>query len=76
MDFELLSVPSNLLLNKLGKPSLYLSANMMIWGVISGATAASQTYGGLLACRFILGLIEAAYYVSEHSFMAEFMRLD
>jgi hypothetical protein len=36
---------------------------MVIWGVISGATAASQTYGGLLACRFIVGFIEAAYFV-------------
>ncbi|KAF5879025.1 putative mfs transporter protein [Botrytis fragariae] len=31
-------------------------------GVISGATAGCQTYGGLLACRFILGFVEAAYF--------------
>jgi hypothetical protein len=36
---------------------------MVVWGIISGATAASQTYGGLLACRFILGFVEAAYFV-------------
>jgi hypothetical protein len=58
------AVPSNMLLNKLGKPSLYLPSCMVVWGIISGATAASQTYGGLLACRFILGFVEAAYFVS------------
>lgn len=57
-------MPSNLLLNKLGKPSLYLPGCMVVWGGISAATAACQTYGGLLACRFILGFVEAAYFVS------------
>jgi MFS family permease len=57
-----MQVPSNMLLNKLGKPSIYLPACMVVWGIVSGATAASQTYGGLLACRFILGFVEAAYF--------------
>lgn len=55
-------MPSNLLLNKLGKPSIYLPTSMIIWGFISGCTGASQSYGGLLACRFILGFVEAAYF--------------
>ena len=59
-----MQVPSNLLLNKLGKPSLYLPTCMVIWGLISGLTAACQNYGGLIACRFMLGFVEAAYFVS------------
>ncbi|KUJ18379.1 MFS general substrate transporter [Mollisia scopiformis] len=62
VGYLLMQVPSNMLLNKLGKPSIYLPACMVVWGIISGATAASQTYGGLLACRFILGFVEAAYF--------------
>lgn len=66
-------VPSNMILNKLGKPSIYLPACMFIWGTISAATAATESYGGLLACRFILGFIEAAYFVrlphQRHGFM-------
>ncbi|QSZ28666.1 hypothetical protein DSL72_003165 [Monilinia vaccinii-corymbosi] len=62
VGYLLMQVPSNLLLNKLGKPSLYLPGCMMVWGVVSGATAACQTYGGLIACRFILGFVEAAYF--------------
>lgn len=65
-----MQVPSNLLLNKLGKPSLYLPTCMVIWGLISGLTAACQTYGGLIACRFMLGFVEAAYFVSELHLMA------
>jgi hypothetical protein len=38
---------------------------MIVWGIISGATAACQTYGGLIACRFMLGFVEAAYFVSR-----------
>lgn len=60
-----MQVPSNLLLNKLGKPSLYLPSCMVIWGVISGLTAACQNYGGLIACRFMLGFVEAAYFVRQ-----------
>jgi len=37
---------------------------MIIWGVISAATAAAQSFGGLLAIRFTLGFVEAAYFVS------------
>ncbi|KAB8300553.1 hypothetical protein EYC80_000713 [Monilinia laxa] len=62
VGYLLMQVPSNLLLNKLGKPSLYLPGCMVVWGIVSGATAACQTYGGLLACRFILGFVEAAYF--------------
>lgn len=35
---------------------------MIIWGGISAATAACQTFGGLIACRFFLGFVEAAYF--------------
>lgn len=51
-----------MLLNKLGKPSLYLPTCMIIWASVSGCTAAAQSYGGILAARFILGFVEAAYF--------------
>jgi hypothetical protein len=54
-------VPSNLLLNKIGKPALYLPTAMVIWGVISTSTAAAHSYEGLIAIRFFLGFVEAAY---------------
>ena len=57
-----MQVPSNLFLNKIGKPAIYLPAVMVVWGTISAATAAAQSFGGLLAIRFMLGFVEAAYF--------------
>jgi MFS family permease len=62
VGYILMQVPSNLILNKTGKPALFLPICMIIWGVISGATGACQNFGGLLACRFFLGFIEAVYF--------------
>ncbi|KAI1467839.1 MFS general substrate transporter [Daldinia caldariorum] len=62
VGYLLMQIPSNLFLNKIGKPAIYLPACMMIWGVISAATAAVTNFGGLIAVRFFLGFIEAAYF--------------
>jgi MFS family permease len=62
-----MQVPSNIFLNKIGKPALYLPTCMIVWGIISGATAGCQSYGGLVACRFMLGFVEAAYFVSPRA---------
>lgn len=56
-----MQIPSNLFLNKIGKPAIYLPCCMIVWGMISASTAAVKTPGGLLAVRFFLGFIEAAY---------------
>ncbi|KAH8196116.1 hypothetical protein TruAng_009715 [Truncatella angustata] len=62
VGYLLMQVPSNMLLNKIGKPSIYLPGCMIVWGTISGATAASTSFGGILAARFLLGFVEAAYF--------------
>lgn len=62
VGYVLMQVPSNLFLNKFGKPAVYLSTAMVLWGVISTATAAVNSFGGLIAIRFFLGFIEAAYF--------------
>lgn len=38
---------------------------MAIWGIISAATAGCHSYRGLLAGRFFLGFVEAAYFVGD-----------
>ena len=62
VGYLLMQIPSNLFLNKIGKPALYLPTVMIIWGVISAATAGARSYGGLIAIRFFLGFVEAAYF--------------
>ncbi|KAI1774304.1 major facilitator superfamily domain-containing protein [Hypoxylon cercidicola] len=62
VGYLLMQVPSNLFLNKIGRPALYLTACMSVWGVICACSGATHSFGGLLACRFFLGFVEAAYY--------------
>ncbi|KAE8422772.1 major facilitator superfamily domain-containing protein [Aspergillus pseudocaelatus] len=60
--YLLMQVPSNLILNKPGKPSIYLPACMVVWSVISCCTAATTDYAGLLVVRLSLGFSEAAHF--------------
>ncbi|KAL9046424.1 MAG: hypothetical protein Q9214_000736 [Letrouitia sp. 1 TL-2023] len=62
VGYLLMQVPSNLFLNKIGKPALYLPTVMIVWGVISAATSEAKSFGGLVAIRFFLGFVEAAYF--------------
>lgn len=62
VGYILMQVPSNMLLSML-RPSYYLSACMIAWGIVSGSTGGVQNFGGLLACRFFLGIAEAPFFV-------------
>ncbi|OCK85051.1 pantothenate transporter liz1 [Lepidopterella palustris CBS 459.81] len=62
VGYILMQIPSNLFLNKIGLPAVYLPSCMILWGIISGATAGCNNFGGLLAIRFFLGFVEAAYF--------------
>lgn len=50
-------VPSNLFLNYCGRPSLYIGFFVVAWGLVSTLTSQVKTYGGIVACRFILGTV-------------------
>ncbi|KAK2007942.1 high-affinity nicotinic acid transporter [Colletotrichum eremochloae] len=43
-------------------PSVWMSRIMITWGIISMCQGATQSYAGILACRFFLGLAEAGFY--------------
>lgn len=51
VGYILMQVPSNLLMNKLGKPSLYLPIAMMVWGCVSALTAAVHNFAGLVCWK-------------------------
>lgn len=75
--YILMQVPANMFLNKFARPSIFISAIMCVWGLISMCTGFVSIYddpngeglpegksgfGGLLAIRAILGLVESAYF--------------
>ncbi|KAI1870801.1 uncharacterized protein JN550_004947 [Neoarthrinium moseri] len=62
VGYILMQVPSNMLLNKIGRPGIYLSVCMMVWGVLCACSGATHNFGGLLTTRFLLGFVEAAFY--------------
>ena len=57
-----MQVPSNALLNLSGKPSWYLGFFVIAWGLVSCLTSQVSNYSGIVACRFILGLVEAPFF--------------
>ncbi|KDQ28475.1 hypothetical protein PLEOSDRAFT_1041641 [Pleurotus ostreatus PC15] len=51
-----MQIPSNMLMNYLGRPSTYLPCCAIAWGLIT-----VLSFTGALLCRFFLGAVEAAF---------------
>ncbi|KAI9467094.1 MFS general substrate transporter [Lactarius psammicola] len=60
VGYILMQIPSNMFLNHIGRPSIYLPICMMIWGAIS--CAPPTTIPESLLTRFFLGFVEAAFF--------------
>ncbi|OLN87695.1 putative transporter C1683.12-like protein 12 [Colletotrichum chlorophyti] len=61
VGYILMQVPSNMIINKISRPSWYIAAAMLIWGLISTLSGVTHNFGGMVATRFFLGFIEAAF---------------
>lgn len=53
-------LPSNYILSRT-RPSIYLASWVVIWGIVSGCTAAASNFSHLVVIRFFLGFAEAPY---------------
>ncbi|RJE23921.1 MFS transporter [Aspergillus sclerotialis] len=60
IPYILFEVPSNVILKKV-KPSWWLSGIMFAWGIITVCQGVTKSFGGLVACRFLLGIFEAGF---------------
>lgn len=67
-----MQVPSNLLVSKIRYPALYICTAVALWGIVSSCTAAVQSFGGLVACRFFLGFIEAVFFPGAFFYLSMF----
>ncbi|KAJ7909035.1 major facilitator superfamily domain-containing protein [Mycena leptocephala] len=54
--------PSNMILNKVKRPSIYIGSCVIAWGLASALSGVVTNYGGILVCRFFIGLPEASFY--------------
>lgn len=61
VGYILMQVPSNMIINRISKPSWYIAAAMLLWGLISTLSGVVHDFGGMVATRFFLGFVEAAF---------------
>ncbi|KAF7562468.1 hypothetical protein G7046_g1665 [Stylonectria norvegica] len=61
VGYILMQVPSNMFINRIQRPSLYISCAMLIWGLVSTLSGNAKNFTGMVLIRFFLGFIEAAF---------------
>jgi hypothetical protein len=54
-------IPSNMIVQYTGRPSLWLPFCMSIWGTISILTGITHNFVGALLTRFFLGFVEVSF---------------
>ncbi|CAN6674945.1 high-affinity nicotinic acid transporter [Trichomonascus vanleenenianus] len=62
IGYILASVPANVILERIGRPSKFIPGAMLIWGLISTCVGSVNSFGGLVACRILLGAFESVFY--------------
>ncbi|OPB36461.1 MFS permease [Trichoderma guizhouense] len=61
VTYLLFEVPSNLVL-KLFTPRRWIAFIVTAWGIIATLTGLVESYGSLIACRLLLGVVEAGLF--------------
>ncbi|GAA5907313.1 hypothetical protein JCM8208_007152 [Rhodotorula glutinis] len=62
VGYILCQLPSNFLIQYCGRPSIVLPTAVLLWGGISTALGGTHSFGPAVACRFLLGFVEAAFF--------------
>ncbi|KAJ8583459.1 MFS general substrate transporter [Rhizopogon salebrosus TDB-379] len=62
LGYALVQVPSNMFLNKIGRPSIYIPTCVAICGFLSVLMGATKGFMGAVCTNFFLGLAEAGFY--------------
>ncbi|KIM51090.1 hypothetical protein SCLCIDRAFT_63962, partial [Scleroderma citrinum Foug A] len=64
VGYVLMQIPSNIFLNRLNRPSVYISCCIFLWGIISISFLPTQlgSFHAALVSRFLLGFSQAVFY--------------
>ncbi|KAJ7276348.1 MFS general substrate transporter [Mycena haematopus] len=76
VGYIIMQIPSNMFLNWIGRPSLYLPAAMIVWGTISCLTGITTNFTGILLTRFFLGFVEAAFFPGALFLLSKWYKRD
>ncbi|KAF9884464.1 hypothetical protein FE257_001725 [Aspergillus nanangensis] len=71
VTYCLFEVPSNLVIKKL-TPSRYIATITVLWGIIATLTGITQKYSDLIACRLLLGIVEAGLFPGLVTYLTMF----
>lgn len=71
VPYLLFEVPSNLVL-KLFTPRRWIAALALAWGIVATLSGLVQSFGGLVACRIILGVVEAGLFPGLNVYLTFF----
>ena len=66
-------LPSNLVIKKF-TPSRWISFITTAWGIVATLTGITQSFGGLVACRIILGALEGGLFPGLGKLLGRFLR--
>ncbi|KAJ5681458.1 uncharacterized protein N7477_001398 [Penicillium maclennaniae] len=61
VGYILMQVPSNMFINRISRPSWYISIAMTLWGIVSTCSGFAKSFGDMVGIRFLLGFVEAAF---------------
>lgn len=59
IPYILLEIPSNILLARFAKPSLYMGILVTCWGLVVTFSGFTGSFAGLCVSRFLVGVFEA-----------------
>ncbi|CAG7963008.1 unnamed protein product [Penicillium nalgiovense] len=62
IPYVLFEVPSNIVLKRFKRPSVYLGLLVSTWGIVMTCTGLVQNFAGLMATRVLLGIFEAGFF--------------
>lgn len=62
VGYILFQIPGNMVLNKVGRPSIFVSVVVFSWGACATAMGGVQNYAGLAVTRVLLGVAESAFF--------------
>ncbi|KAK2473357.1 hypothetical protein H9L39_15532 [Fusarium oxysporum f. sp. albedinis] len=62
VPYILLEMPSNTLLLRFKHPSYYIGTIVTLWGIVMTLTGLVKNFGGLVACRILLGVFESGFF--------------
>lgn len=60
VTYVCVEIPSNLVIKRIG-PSRWIAFITFVWGIVATLTGLVQNFGGLVACRLVLGIFEGGF---------------